>query len=50
VEWDDNHKSQAAKEILINVIAKSPLGLCDVLRKMARSYWWDAENEKRKTH
>jgi hypothetical protein len=55
VEWDDNHKSQAAKEILIKSIAqaipvyvmsvfKLPLGLCDELTKMIRRYWWGAEN------
>jgi hypothetical protein len=61
VEWDDNHKSQAAKEVLIKSIAqaipvyvmsvfKLPLGLCDELTKMIRRYWWGAENGKRKTH
>ncbi|KAK1644352.1 hypothetical protein QYE76_062157 [Lolium multiflorum] len=61
VEWDDNHKSQAAKEVLIKSIAqaipvyvmsvfKLPFGLCDELTKMIRRYWWGAENEKRKTH
>jgi hypothetical protein len=61
VEWDDNHKSQAAKEVLIKSIAQSipvyvmsvfklPLGLCDELTKMIRRYWWGAENGKRKTH
>jgi hypothetical protein len=61
VEWDDNHKSQAAKEVLIKSIAqaiplyvmsvfKLPLGLCDELTSMIRRYWWGAENGKRKTH
>jgi hypothetical protein len=61
VEWDDTHKSQAAKEVLIKAIAqalpvyvmgvfKLPLGLCDELTKMIRRYWWGAENGKRKTH
>ncbi len=61
VEWDDNHKSQAAKEILIKSIAhaipvyvmsvfKLPRGLCDELTKMIHIYWWGAENGKRKTH
>jgi hypothetical protein len=61
VEWDDNHKSQAAKEILIKAIAqaipvyvmsvfKLPLGLCDELTKMIRRYWWGAEKGRRKTH
>jgi hypothetical protein len=61
VEWDDNHKSQAAKEVLIKAIAqaipvyvmsmfKLPLGLCDELTAMIRRYWWGAENGKRKTH
>jgi hypothetical protein len=61
VEWDDNHKSQAAKEVLIKSIAQSipvyvisvlklPLGLCDGLTKMIRRYCWGAENGKRKTH
>jgi hypothetical protein len=61
VEWDDNHKSQAAKEILIKAVAqaltvyvmgvfKLPLGLCDELTKMIRRYWWGAEHGKRKTH
>jgi hypothetical protein len=61
VEWDDNHKSQAAKEILIKAVAqaiplyvmsvfKLPLGLCDELTKLIRRYWWGAENGKRKTH
>jgi hypothetical protein len=61
VEWDDCHKSQAAKEVLIKAIAqaiplyvmsvfKLPLGLCDELTKMIRRYWWGAENGKRKTH
>jgi hypothetical protein len=49
VEWDDSHKSQAAKEVLIKAIAQSipvyvmsvfklPLGLCDELTKMIRRY------------
>jgi hypothetical protein len=61
VEWDDNHKSQAAKEVRIKAIAqaipvyvmsvfKLPLGLCDELTKMIRRYWWGTENGKRKTH
>jgi hypothetical protein len=61
LEWDDNHKSQAAKEVLIKAIAQSipvyvmsvfklPFGLCDELTKMIRRYWWGAENGKRKTH
>jgi hypothetical protein len=61
VEWDDSHKSQAAKEILIKAIAqaipvyvmtvfKLPLGLCDELTKMIRRYWWGTQNGKRKTH
>jgi hypothetical protein len=61
VEWDDCHKSQAAKEVLIKAIAqaiplyvmsvfKLPLGLCDELTNMIRRYWWGAENGKRKTH
>jgi hypothetical protein len=61
VEWDDSHKSQAAKEVLIKAIAqaipvyvmsvfKLPLGLCDELTRMIRRYWWGAENGKRKTH
>jgi ribonuclease HI len=61
VEWDDNHKSQAAKEILIKAIAqaipvyvmsvfKLPFGLCDELTKMIRRYFWGAENGRRKTH
>jgi hypothetical protein len=61
VEWDDNHKSQAAKEVLIKAIAqaipvyvmsvfKLPMGLCDELTKMIMRYWWVAENGKRKTH
>ena len=60
VEWDDNHKSQAAKEVLIKAIAqaiplyvmsvfKLPMGLCDELTKMIRRFWWGAENGKRKT-
>ncbi|KAM0909255.1 hypothetical protein ACQ4PT_014931 [Festuca glaucescens] len=47
VEWDDNHKSQAAKEVLIKAIAQSilvyvmsvfklPFGLCDELTRMIR--------------
>jgi hypothetical protein len=47
VEWDDNHKSQAAKEILIKAVAqaipvyvmsvfKLPFGLYDELTKMIR--------------
>jgi hypothetical protein len=50
VEWDDSHKSQASKEVLIKAIAQSilvyvmsvfklPLGLCDELTKMIRRYW-----------
>jgi hypothetical protein len=61
VEWDDNHKSQAAKEVLIKAIAqaipvyvmsvfKLPFGLCDELTKLIRRYWWGAEKGKRKTH
>jgi hypothetical protein len=61
IEWDDNHKSQAAKEVLIKAIAqaipvyvmsvfKLPLGLCDELTKMIRRYWWGAEKGRRKTH
>jgi hypothetical protein len=61
VEWDDSHKSQAAKEVLIKAIAQSipvyvmsvfklPLGLCDELTKMIRRYWWGAQRGKRKTH
>jgi hypothetical protein len=61
VEWDDSHKSQAAKEVLIKSIAQSiplyvmsvfklPMGLCDELMKMIRRYWWGAANGKRKTH
>jgi hypothetical protein len=61
VEWDDNHISQAAKEILIKAVAqaipvyvmsvfKLPLGLCDELTKMIRRYWWGAEKGKRKIH
>jgi hypothetical protein len=61
VEWDDNHKSQAAKEVLIKAVAqavllyvmsvfKLPLGLCDELTRMIRRYWWGAENGRRKTH
>jgi hypothetical protein len=61
VEWDDCHKSQAAKEVLIKAIAqaipvyvmsvfKLPFGLYDELTKMIRRYWWGAENGKRKTH
>jgi hypothetical protein len=61
VEWDDNHKSQAAKEVLIKAIAqaipvyvmsvfKLPAGLCDELTSMIRRYWWGAKNGKRKTH
>jgi hypothetical protein len=61
VEWDDSHKSQAAKQILIKAVAqailvyvmsvfKLPLGLCDELTKMIRRYWWGAQNGKRKTH
>jgi hypothetical protein len=60
VEWDDDHTSQAAKEVLIKSIAqaipvyvmsvfKLPLGLCDELTKMIRRYWWGAENGRRKT-
>jgi hypothetical protein len=51
VDWDDNHKSQAAIEILIKAVAqaltvyvmgvfKLPLGLFDELTKMIRRYWW----------
>jgi hypothetical protein len=54
MEWDDNHKSQAAKEVLIKAIAqaipvyvmsvfKLPFGLCDELTKMIWRYWWGAE-------
>jgi hypothetical protein len=61
VEWDDNHKSQAAKEVLIKEVAqaipvyvmsvfKLPFGLCDELTKLIRRYWWGAEKGKRKTH
>lgn len=61
VEWDDNHKSQAAKEVLIKVVAqaipvyvmsvfKLPYSLCDELTKMTRRYWWGAEEGKKKTH
>jgi hypothetical protein len=61
VEWDDNHKSHAAKEILLKAVAqaiplyvmsvfKLPLGLCDELTKVIRRYWWGAENGKCKTH
>jgi hypothetical protein len=61
VEWDDTHKSQEAKEVLIKAIAhaipvyvmsvfKLPLGLCDELTRMILRYWWGAENGKRKTH
>jgi hypothetical protein len=61
VEWDDTHKSQAAKEVLIKSIAqaiplyvmsvfKLPLGLCDELTRMIRRYRWGAENGRRKTH
>jgi hypothetical protein len=61
VEWDDCHKSQAVKEVLIKAIAqaipvyvmsvfKLPFSLCDELTKMIRRYWWGAENGKRKTH
>ena len=60
VEWDDNHKSQAAKEVLIKSVAQSltvyvmsvfklPLGLCDELTKMIRRFWWGAEEGRRKT-
>jgi hypothetical protein len=58
VEWDDTHKSQAAKEVLIKSIAqaiplyvmsvfKLPLGLCDELTRMIRRYWSGAENGRR---
>jgi hypothetical protein len=61
VEWDDNYKSQSAKEVLIKAIAqaiplyvmsvfKLPLGLCDELTKMMRRFWWGAKKGKRKTH
>jgi hypothetical protein len=61
IDWEDSHKSHAAKEVLIKSIAhaipvyvmsvfKLPLGLCDELTKMIRRYWWGAENGKRKTH
>jgi hypothetical protein len=51
VEWDDNHKSQAAKEVLIKSIAQSiPVYVISVLTKMIRRYCWGAENGKRKTH
>jgi hypothetical protein len=61
VEWDDNHKSQAAKEILIKAVAqalttyvmgifKLPYGLCDELTKLIHDYWWGTEKGKRKTH
>jgi hypothetical protein len=59
VEWDDNHKSQAAKEVLIKAIARAipvyvmsvfmlPLGLCDELTKMIRRYWWGGRMERGK--
>jgi hypothetical protein len=61
VEWDDTHKSQAAKETLIKAVAqalttyvmgifKLPYGLCDELTKLIRDYWWGADKGKRKTH
>ncbi|KAM0848957.1 hypothetical protein ACQ4PT_054041 [Festuca glaucescens] len=62
VEWDDNqHMSQAAKEILIKEIAqalpvyvigvfKLPAGLCDKLTRMICRFWWGAEKGKQKTH
>jgi hypothetical protein len=61
VEWDDNHKSQAAKKVLIKAVAqaipvyvmsvcKLPLDLCDELTKIVRRYWWGAEKGKKKTH
>jgi hypothetical protein len=61
VEWDDDHKSQAAKEVLIKAVAqaipvyvmsvfKLPYGLCDELTKMIRRYWWGADHGKRNTH
>jgi hypothetical protein len=61
VEWEDNHKSQSAKEVLIKSVAqaltvyvmgvfKLPMAMCDELTKMIRRYWWGAENGKRKTH
>jgi hypothetical protein len=61
VEWEDNHKSQSAKEVLIKSVAqaltiyvmgvfKLPMALCNELTKMIRRYWWGAKNGKRKTH
>jgi hypothetical protein len=61
IEWDDTHKSQAAKEVLIKAVAqaiplyvmsvfKLPFGMCDELTRMIRRYWWGAENGRRKTH
>jgi hypothetical protein len=61
IEWDDNHKSQAAKEVLIKAIAqaipvyvmsvlKLPLSLCDELTKMIQRYWCGAEKGRQKTH
>jgi hypothetical protein len=62
VEWDDNqHMTQASKEVLIKAIAqaipvyvmsvfKLPIGLCDELTKMIKRFWWGAEKGKRKTH
>jgi hypothetical protein len=62
IEWDDNqHMSQAAKEVLINSIAHALpvyvmsvfqllVGMCDELTGMIRRYWWDAERGRRKTH
>jgi hypothetical protein len=61
MEWGDAFPSQAAKEILIKVVAhaiptyimgvfKLPLALCDELNSMVRNYWWGSKEGQRKTH
>jgi hypothetical protein len=60
VEWDDNHKSQASKEVLIKSVTqalivyvmgffKLPMGLCDELTKMIISYWWGRKGKSKNT-
>lgn len=55
------NQSQGGKEVLIKAVAqalptyimgvfKLPFELCDDLTRMMGSYWWGAENGKRKTH
>jgi hypothetical protein len=62
IEWDDNqHMSQAAKEVLINSIAqalplyvvgvfKLPAWWCDELTRMIRRYWCGGQSEGEGKH